>query len=446
MESQTCDDTPSDNKGPTLRIAFFATAIVELDNFMPIYDALKRQRPDLTLDIIALHYGVGFLQSPFFAKHIASANQHTIFDYIASGVPRVLLRVLSRVLSLLHLRKARKKSSYPERLLSGFARAAVQYVVGSLESGSCNRALGKYDLWVMSPGIIGKIKRREIRYFQGLIDWKESFYEKVVLCPETFDQWNEVEEHAGASDLFNLTSVFAVLSRGDETKRAKFPGRTRIFNIGAPRYSEYWCRTLDQFYRVEPIKNQAKKFIEILYLPIKPSPPEPWMIEVITRMDREVFDLIDTYLDVRVTVSPHPRTFNVYADAGTRVRDTTRLIVREINKDTAEMASKADICVTGGTSFIPHLLWLGVPVVLRDEWAEKLGQTFVLADACLKWPQIAVLIESTRARNASVETNMRLRLRELFQCGLDSEGYQKYLGEQLDSILSCLKSENETKH
>jgi hypothetical protein len=213
----------------------------------------------------------------------------------------------------------------------------------------------------------------------------------------------------------------------------------QIFEIGSPRYSEAWCSEMNSFYgTVNHLKTED--FLEVLYLPIKLSPKENWLQLLIDKMDEQIFGLISQYPFVRVTISPHPRSSGVYDNASKKVSDPKRLVVREVDVDTCQLAMRADICMTGGTSFIPHLLWAGKPVVLNSEWTIPLKQSFEYEKLCFDWSEMTRVIDLYRARKLSwqLSTESRAWLEKFLQAGNDSDRYQKKLTAELTSLVNCL--------
>ena len=416
---------------------FFATAKVEVDNVLPIFDLVREHCPDVKCDLVLLNYGWGYVDTPFFSHKIPQHQRKVIYDFINQSIIRRTLKNWSFSLSRIELKRSQARLSFWDRGLISLLTRLLRYVLKLMGPGLCNKKLEEYDLWVLTAGIIKKINNNNIPYLKNTVEWKPALVQRTVLIPETIDQWREIPEHLGIDEVLNLSDLAAILSRGEKTKRVVTPTNARIINIGSPRYSEYWCRELEEFC-CTPTGERSREFVEILYLPIKLSPPERWLQVLIDQMDRNVLGLVNQFSFVRLTISPHPRTRGLYDGVDQRVVDDCRVEIREGFSDTSELVARSDICITGGTSFVPHLLWLGKPVVLFTDWTKNLHQTFEYDHLCARWGDVGELIDATRNTKTTLPRSQTTTfwLEKFIQCGLDSAQYRSRLIEQIKGLVA----------
>jgi hypothetical protein len=421
------------------KIVFFTTAKTEIDNFLPIFDLISKKNTDLKIDIVVLNYAWRYLDTPFFASKVPERQRKVIYELIGQPLVRFLLTKSSVLLNIAIGARARAGNKFFYIKIITVLQRFIDQTLRMLRSGACNLELEKYDYWFCTTGILGKIKNNNIPSFSNLITWRSDLEKKIVCYPETIDQWREVVEFHDYDENLGSSDISGFLSRGDKSKRVVLPDDTQIFDIGSPRYSEAWCAEMNSFYGTSN-HLRTEDFLEVLYLPTKCSPRKEWLQLLINKMDEDIYRLISQYPFVRVTISPSPRSSGEYDNASQRVSDPSRLVVRETDVDTCELAMRADICMTAGTSFIPHLLWAGKPVVLNSEWTIPLKQSFEYEKLCFDWTEMTGVIESYRARKLSwqLSTESRAWLEKFLQCGNDSDRYQKKLTAELTSLVNCL--------
>ena len=415
------------------RLAFFSTAIVEIDNFLPLIDSLRRIRPDLKIEIVSLNFGSAYIDTPFYQKTLGDIKITPVFEYIGIPLYRTILKLFSDILSYQFKKRSMQKNNFVDNFLMRLFEYMVRVIVKSMPRGTANNRLNEIDYWIVSPGIINTFIEDSISSYAGLIEWNDKLYQKVVFFPETFDQFTELPEYFDLPRLPNWKLANKLMSRGDKDKRIRVNSNTKIVDLGSPRYSYYWCKKINDYYGTYK-DSKDSKVINVLYLPIKLSPREQWLADEIVRLDREMFSILNSYSNVRILVKPHPRTKNNYADVSKYTAHSDRVEVYEGQFDTAELARRSDICVTGGTSFIPHLLWLGIPVILTDDWAKRLGHTFLLEKHCYKWDDISILLNSV-VNDVKIENRVtKKQLNNLFECGVDSNNYADFLDQQLNFL------------
>lgn len=271
-------------------------------------------------------------------------------------------------------------------------------------------------------------------FFKNLLD--DSSVTKIIF-PDTFDQWNEKSEFFLANEQTVRTSnIF--LSRGEQTKVNSIVPIAKIINLGAPRYSKFWCEKLDKLFLSSTSKLYSPKGLKVLYVPIKISPGLPASTaEDIEANDRSVFELLDRHEGLQIWVKPHPRLRGAGYEKEKISRFTSsleRVQVIDHLTDTSELASHADIIISPGSSFIPHCLWLGKPVILLDEWAKRGGYSFTFDKFCHSINDFDEIIDGVISRVTFLTPGKKKEMEDFFQLGLSSEDYK----ENLEKIASQL--------
>jgi hypothetical protein len=316
--------------------------------------------------------------------------------------------------------------------LSKFVRALIRRIVKKISIGDCNYQIEKYDYLFLSPSLAEQMYSGNNPAYGFLIDLKAFPQEKIIFFPETFDQFKGSQEYSNFRLLDDFSNFFICLARDHNCGIGnKIGGKLGV--VGSPRYSKYWCNKLGDFYKQSKLKT-VHSYITILYLPIKASPPVDWLKEEIKIIDQKVFALLDRFDDVRVIVKPHPRTVGYYDDLTRFTIHRDRVEVFETMVDTAELAERSQICITPGTSFIPHLFWRNIPVVLLDGWAKRLGKEFLLDSFCFCWVDLDGLLDKLRHSEKIDMPFSERSLENMFQCGVSSKEYQEYLKYKLKKI------------
>ena len=413
-------------------VLFFTTAVVEIDNFLPIFEIMKRRSDKFRPIIVSLDYGKSYVETPFIRSIVDPDDIHSIFEFIEITPMRILLTQLSRLASRLHDRKIKNGEKLLERYSAKFIRFLMRRFIDILPNGCCNKKLEEYDLWILSPGIMSSFKTHTVPVFAGLISAHSGLYRKIVFFPETFDQFINRKEFSDLPNLSSWNQTRLVLSRGDISSRIELVESIPVLDIGSPRYSKYWCE------RIHSFSSSSRRFSShnsiVLYLPIKASPPEPWMVEEVERLDKELFSLLNLYDNIQIVIKPHPRTVDAYKNVSRFTDHLDRVTVVPENVDTASISASCSLCISGGTSFIPHLLWLNIPVVLSAGWAERQDLVFLYDKCCFKWNDLPKLIEILQKKTNIPRKCSHRQLNQWFECGIPSDDYQRYLEQKILKI------------
>ena len=418
-----------------MNILYLSTAIVEVDNFLPIYVELKKKTKQQDICVLAFHSEI--LNTSLIRNHVKKNNIiNSINFFNINPIINTMLHQLSILSSILH----RVNMRYPIYLFSKLSGLSI-FLLKYLLNKYCHRVKEnpplKYDWVILSEGIYQSIldfdklqdPKKILHFpFQSIINNNKI---KKVVFPETFNQWNEVVEFNNVSSTMIDQSTF-FLSRGQQKKRwARIPKRKYV-DIGVPRYSKYWVKILNN---VNPsIKFDTDGFLRILYLPNKKSPVFPKVEKWIEKMNREVFGLLETYPDIYLIVKPHPRTWSDYLNVKRFTRYIERVRSFNRNTDTASLASACDIIITHGTSFVGHALWIEKPVVLLDEWANAYNKSFIYKNFCYSLNELPLLFDSIHCKKSINKKHSQKDLEEFFQCGKSDVEYKKCLSSQLDFI------------
>jgi len=263
----------------------------EIDNFLPIFDWISKRNTDVKIDIVVLNYAWGYLDTPFFASKVSECQRKVIYDLIDQPLVRFLLTRSAALLNkLINARAQTDRKFLFIKIISVLTRF-IDQTVRTLKPGACNLELEKYDYWFCTAGILGKIRNNNIPSFSNLIKWRSALGKKIVLFPETIDQFCEVSEFYDYAENLGSSDISIFLSRGDKSKRVVLSDDAQIFDIGSPRYSEAWCSEMNSFYgTVNHLKTESEMnsfygtvnhlktedWLDVLYLPIKLSPKENW--------------------------------------------------------------------------------------------------------------------------------------------------------------------------
>lgn len=407
------------------RILFFTSSSVEMDNFLPIFSIFKTAND---CEVVVLDYCRNEVSTKFFDYVVGSSPVFPVYYLMPKGPLRSASLALSYLLEFL--------SVYSTRLffvkLSRTIRVALRWLIKALPSGICNKTISSYDILFISPSLSEQVIHGKSPVYRFMIDWESLVHSRIVFFPETFDQFTDVPEFQHIKEVPNFDKCKAMLCRDLSTVSNALPG-SRYICIGAPRYSKYWTDFISDFYKFS-IDRSAEKAITVLYLPIKASPPVGWLFDEIKSHDQSVFSLLDRFQNLRIIVKPHPRTIGAYDDLPKRLHHYGRVEIFNNMVDTAELVERSDLCITGGTSFIPHLLWRNIPVVLIDDWASKLGHEFLLKSYCHSLSSIDELINDVRLSRPTRSFNDEQSLAKLFQCGMASSEYLEFLKSKIEII------------
>ena len=406
---------------------FVCLSYVELDNFLPLFvkmrsemsgnvriQSLKTPSIDLMTPMVSNFVSSDELSDPMDLATPGFWSRLALFcqkkSYRKANANKNWLISLSDKLFRFCDRLCRKKLK-----IESFSPRALVLSESIHEGLNDNR-------WNLGP--IGD-------FFKKLLE--DSSVKKFIF-PDTFDQWNEKPEFFLANENTVRTSDF-FLSRGEQGKVNSIVPSAKTVNLGAPRYSKFWCDQLSEFFSLSKSELYSSKGPKVLYVPIKISPGLPASTAAdIEAHDRSVFELLDRHERLQVWIKPHPRLRGAGYEKEKISRFTSsleRVQVIDHLTDTSELASHADIIVSPGSSFIPHCLWLGKPVILLDEWAKRGGYSFTFQNLCFPIEDIDAVVEEVSTGSSSLSLDKEKEMQSFFQLGLDCRKYEEFL----DSIL-----------
>jgi hypothetical protein len=401
---------------------FVCLSYVELDNFLPIFVKMRSETSH-NLRIQSLKTASADLMTPMVSNFVSSVELSDPMDLATPSFwSRVALFCQRQYSRRTNANKnwwislSNKLFRFGDRLcrkklkIESFSPRALVLSESIHEGLNDNR-------WNLGP--IGD-------FFKNLLE--DSSVTKIIF-PETFDQWNEKPEFFHTNERMLKMSDF-FLSRGEQGKVNSIVPIAKTINLGAPRYSKFWCDQLAEFFLSSKSELYSSKGLKVLYVPIKISPGLPASTaEDIASHDRSVFELLDRYEGLQVWVKPHPRLRGAGYEKEKISKLTSssdRIKVIDHLTDTSELASHADIIISPGSSFIPHCLWLGKPVILLDEWAKRGGYSFTFQSLCFPIEEVDGLLEQVLTGKTSLSVEKEKKMRSFFQLGMDCCKYEEF--------------------
>ena len=266
-----------------------------------------------------------------------------------------------------------------------------------------------------------------------------------VCIRETFNQFNENKEFQSVSneivkfcDIFLSTST----SKNKLNISKKIPEK-KILHIGSPRYSKFWCNKIDNHYANRKYV-KSKKNINILYLPNKVSNGKAKCTLLdIDEQNQVVMKLLELNKNIKLFIKTHPKVSMIYyRKFFTKNNNSNNVKFLPSSDDTSLFLQRSDIIITPGTSFIPHCLWAGKPVILLDEWYIKQGYSFTYENLCNGINEFDYLVDKLIKREFLPDKEIFRKLASSFECGVSSESYKKFLQDKLRLILNAADTKN----
>ena len=93
--------------------------------------------------------------------------------------------------------------------------------------------------------------------------------------------------------------------------------------------------------------------------------------------------LLELNKNIKLFIKTHPKVSMIYyRKFFTKNNNSNNVKFLPSSDDTSLFLQRSDIIITPGTSFIPHCLWAGKPVILLDEWYIKQGYSFTYENLC----------------------------------------------------------------
>lgn len=403
---------------------------VELDNFLPLYVKM-RSKFSGTVRVQSLITSPNELLTPMVSKFVPPSELFGPMDLVVPNFwSKLSMFIQSNWLHKVSIKnnifkEIRKKIlSFCDRICRKKFNINCDAPALLVLSESNFKGL-KNDDWK-----IGSLSE----YFNTLIE-NPAVYK--IIFPETFDQWNEKPEFFLANERIVKMSDF-FLSRGEQTKLNSIVPSAKTINIGAPRYSKFWCDQLAEFFLSSKSELYSSKGLKVLYVPIKISPGLPASTaEDIEAQDRLVFELLDRHEGLQVWVKPHPKTYGIGYEKN-KLFDYTkhveRISVFDNSTDTSELAYHSDIIISPGSSFIPHCIWLDKPVILLDEWAKRSGYSFTFENLCFSIKDIDHILGEVALNKSFLTTQKQKEMQSFFQLGMDCRQYEEFLSSTMNKL------------
>lgn len=403
---------------------------VELDNFLPIYVKMRSEFSG-TVRVQSLITSPNELLTPMVSKFVSPNELYGPMDLV---VPNFWSK-LSMFIQANWSYKTNCKSTIFNKI-----RKKILSFCDLLCRKKFNINCDAPALLVLSESNFNGFKNDDWKigslseYFNSLIENPAVF---KIIFPETFDQFNERLEFSGVTDRIAQKSKF-FLSRGEKGKVNSIVPNTKTINIGSPRYSKFWCDSISQIFSTQSRINSSTAGLNVLYVPIKHSNgPPASTAEDIDIQDRYVFELLDKHQNIQIWVKPHPKTYGIGYEKN-KLFDYTkyaeRISVFDNSIDTSELAYHSDIIISPGSSFIPHCIWLGKPVILLDEWAKRSGYSFTFENLCFSIKDIDRILEDVILKKSFLTSEKQKEMQSFFQLGMDCHKYEEYLSLTMNKL------------
>ncbi|MFC1891402.1 hypothetical protein ACFLZT_03320, partial [Thermodesulfobacteriota bacterium] len=213
---------------------------MEVDNFLPIFDYLQKNRPDVSQQICILQAHTGTILTKLVLNYVPPHQIISCLDLLYN--PKSRLRILKKLAVFISIIERFQLTIHNWFLRRIFARLVhVLYLLLERNVPEPKKSI-HCDYLILSGDILANINKTANHKTTKNV-WYRFFRQttlnsdiKKILIPETFDQWNEVLEFEGKpGDIFR--HVNQVLSRGDSVKEKNcLIPKEKIINIGSPRY------------------------------------------------------------------------------------------------------------------------------------------------------------------------------------------------------------------
>ena len=404
----------------TVKVGFVCRNVVEADNLLPLIHLLDTRFPGVALSVLLLHPNREPLETPLLRHHLRSIPlrlPHRFFQGPA---------LLSAALEIL-ARLGRLKKGYARwigrwfRVDPGAWRPDdLLFVTHSTLQAVLEASPDAAD----GPGILGPLR--------GLLSGEGP---RIILCTETVDAFHEIQEYAGLTPALD-DAAFRLLSRDPGGNLCGQASRDKTVAVGAPRYSRAWVERLHAL-ASGPLAHHrppaAADSPALLYLPTKYA--KAYHDVDLKSMDRFVLDLLVHHPRWRLIIKPHPKTLGTYRKIRQETEHGDRITVFERDIDTALLVAATQAVITPGTSFVPHALWAGRPVVLLDGWAGPYGLSYIFSGLCHGPGEVHTLLDAILDGATPAKLGAVATLERLFQLGLDGPAYARHLEERMAELV-----------
>ncbi len=391
---------------------------VEVDNTLPIIHAIAKHLPHIQQRVLLLHPNRDPVSSPLTTQ---------LLGEVPLLLPHEFLRgpTWAKWITSLLARWQIRKKDYRKLIMKLFRFDEEQF-------NSC-------DYLLITANTLSTVTQQTSTIPTNLLDKLHPLvYDKIgkiFVYTEAYDQFHELLEFFNFD--FNFTTqVKQFLSRGDPKKIDPAIPTERLLAIGTPRYSGYWIDHITRLAHEKlptPLIRGPKQGVVLLFLPSKASRLSFEGLDL-SQDDQMVFSLLDQFKDLRVIIKPHPKTKGRYQDFNRMTPHGDRVTLFQNDVDSATLAAHADLMVTSGTSFVPHFLWLGKPVVLLGEWSKQYAHTMMYADFCYQRAEIFDMIQQLQAGKPIPTKISKTELANIFQLGRTTD-FESHLVHQLANTI-----------
>lgn len=412
------------------KVLFIILSYVELDNFLPIIAGMKNCNKLFEVDILYLGFDTSIFETNFFRSVYSNKKILRPTNSIDSSFVRIIFDINFYIFNFLYYLTKWKFLLHILRIIEDSLIQIIPKKYIKLDN-----FFNKFDYYFSRLGVIdliqGDVKRKGMNSsLHKKISWKKSYYNKLILCYETFNQYRGNKEYSEVREFKDkkyMKKIPFVLSQGLKGNRdISFFKKSAIIDIGCPRYSEHWCNRLDEFYTKS---SKLKTDSNLLYIANKASPNEKWAYDYIISQNNYTIKYAELERFKNLLIKKHPRN-NISLKYWKNLRSKAVTCSFVDNLETSFLISKCNTLITAGSSVIPHALWLNKKVILLPDWAKYLGNTFIFSDFCLQ--------VTNNAEKWDLYVNCHKKrinfLKKHTQMDLINIEYKRFLQEQIKKI------------
>jgi len=393
---------------------------------------------DTDVSLLVLDFHTKNIQSSFNNRILSKVDVMTLYNLTIKNIYIGLTYHVFKILLLININFLNKVTNFIQKSLHRF----LNLLIRNNNSYSFNLDI---NCLITHPNIFNALQSDKYPGSQFLFNKISNKKIFKVCMEETFDQFNGMKEFHNVSnslekfcDIFLSTSTFS-----NNFNVSKNIPEKKILHIGSPRYSKFWCDKIDNHYAKNKIFNK-KKYVNILYLPNKLSEgvPKCTLLDL-DKQNQVIMKLLESNKNIKVYVKTHPKvSMNFYKKLFLKKHNNNNVEFLPSVEDTSLYLQNSDIIIAPGTSYIPHCLWAGKPVILLDEWCTKQGYTFIYENLCHGINQFNNLIGQLMKKEFLQDKEKFRKLELLFECGFSSGSYEQFLENKIKSILDTVDTKN----
>lgn len=397
------------------KIVVAVHSVVELDNHLPILEKIEENTRSLEFHILNISGINTSFACPFYQNELKKYKIINVYDYSDNNLLKFLDKIVKLSINL----------KFTNKILSGLERFVHFITTKSIgrDTKKQIKIFEHFDYIFICTAVLRRLVGKNRDSCDHLY-WDNSNYEKIILAPETFAQWNEHKEFEELSDISlenGLEEIKYVLSVGLKNHRnCSYFKSAKIIDIGWPRYSKNWCKKMDKFL----LYNQNNNYGDfILNLPSKVSPNTHWLREEIKKQMQFVLELSKNQ-NLKIITKRHPRC-NIPKNI-LRVLKKHYFAPRGLN--TSILVCMAKIIYSPGSSVLAHGFWKNKKIILDKAWADNLNQSFTYEDLCFIVEKDKKIIKKPKIIKKKEVLSF---LNTQFQLGLTSSKYDYQVGKNI---------------